>query len=113
MCLGSRKARGECWHPVINSACQEEQTPGNLHIYLSYKPPAGVFWQGGRLIKNVSHLFVWESKMKYDEGGWFHLVFFLIGFPVSTVGDCSAKLICNVRLLLLGLNVKLALNNKP
>lgn len=40
-------------------------------------------------------------------------MFFLIGFPVSAAGDCSAKLICNVRLLHLGLNVKLALNNRP
>lgn len=40
-------------------------------------------------------------------------MFFLIGFSVSAAGDCSAKLICNVRLLLLRLDVKLALNNKP
>lgn len=46
-------------------------------------------------------------------GGWFQSVFLLIGFPLCAARDCCAKLICNVELLLLGLNVRLVLNNKP
>lgn len=40
-------------------------------------------------------------------------MFFLIGFPLYTARDCTAKLIGNVRFFLLGLNIKPVLNNKP
>lgn len=41
----------------------------------------------------------------------FHLVFFLIAFPLHAAGSCSAKLVCNVVLFHLG--PKLTLKNKP
>lgn len=68
MFLGYKKASGEYHAPSINPVCQEEYVSVNLQICFSYKPPAGICWQGVRLIKNVSYLFLlflWESKMKY------------------------------------------------
>ena len=46
-------------------------------------------------------------------GASFQLVFFRIDFPLCAARVYSAKLICDVGFLLLGLNVKLVLNNKP